>query len=83
MVMTRRTVEHVETVLGVLTGGLALVTLVWREWIEAVFRSDPDHGSGAVEWLAVATLAIASIVCFLLAKRERKRRWAPSATAIR
>ena len=72
MVMSRRMVEHVDTVLGVLTGGLALVTLAWREWIEAVFRIDPDHGSGAVEWLAVATLAVASIVCFLLARRERR-----------
>jgi hypothetical protein len=71
--MNARRAMRLETALGMLTGGLALVTLVWRDWIEAVLRVDPDRGSGAVEWLAVGVLAIASISCFLLARRERRR----------
>jgi hypothetical protein len=66
------TLERVETVVGALTGVLGLITLVWRDWIEAVFRVDPDHGNGEVEWLVVAVLAIVSITCFALARRERR-----------
>ena len=71
--MNARRTMRLETALGLLTGSLALVTLVWRDWIEAVFRVEPDRGSGAVEWLAVGVLAIVSISCFLLARRERRR----------
>jgi hypothetical protein len=60
---------QVAAFLGVLTGGLALVTLIWRDWIEAVFHVDPDHGNGSVEWLVVMTLAIVSVACFVIARR--------------
>jgi hypothetical protein len=71
--MNAQRTMRLETTLGLLTGGLALVTLVWRDWIEAVLRVDPDRGSGVVEWLAVGVLAITCISCFLLANRERRR----------
>ena len=70
---SRRRVARAETVLGVLAGVLALLTVVWRDWIEAVFRVDPDHGNGNVEWLVVAVLATTSITCFALARREWRR----------
>jgi hypothetical protein len=31
-----------------------VVTLFWHDWIEAVFRVDPDQGKGSAEWLVVA-----------------------------
>ena len=43
-----------------LTGALALLTLVWHDWIEA-FGVDPDHGSGAAEWAVVVVCASISV----------------------
>lgn len=39
---------------------LLVVTLAWHDWIELVFGVDPDHGSGALEWLIVALTAVST-----------------------
>jgi hypothetical protein len=46
---------------------------VSREWIEVVFRVDPDHGSGSLEWLIVAVLAVATAVFASLACAQWRR----------
>ena len=33
---------------------LGVLTLFWRDWIEAIFGIDPDHHNGSFEWLIVA-----------------------------
>jgi hypothetical protein len=50
----------VQAVLAVVSGVLGVVTIFWRDWIEAVSGWDPDHGNGAVEWAIVAGLLVLS-----------------------
>lgn len=46
-----------ETGFGSACGALAVLTLFWRDWIEALTGFDPDRGSGAVEVTVVLVLA--------------------------
>jgi hypothetical protein len=52
---------------------LALLTTVWRDWIEIIFRVDPDHGDGSLEWVFVGALALSTVVFSLVARREFRR----------
>jgi hypothetical protein len=52
---------------------LAVVTLVWQNWIEIVFRVDPDHGNGSFERWVVGVAAVLCLTSLLLASREWKR----------
>jgi hypothetical protein len=68
----------VEAVLAAVTGVLGLLTLVWREWIEAVFGVSPDGGDGSLEWAIVLVLFTASLTFTSVARAERRRRIAPA-----
>ena len=59
-----------ESVLGSITGCLAVVTLFWHDWIEAVFGVEPDQGNGSAEWLVVAGLLIITVVLVVGARLE-------------
>lgn len=59
--------------LAVLSALLFLVTLVWHDWIEIVFGVEPDQGSGALEVIIVAAMAVAALVFGLLARAEWRR----------
>jgi hypothetical protein len=63
----------IEAGLGTLSGILFLLTLMVPDWIEAVFRIDPDQHSGSLEWVIVAVLAVTTVVSSLLARREWRR----------
>ena len=52
---------------------VAIVTIAWPDWIELIFRTDADHGSGALE-IVIAGLFAAVAVASALAVRVRIRR---------
>ena len=63
----------VESALATASALLLVVTVLWSEWIEAVFRVDPDGGSGAAEWFVVVVLGIVSALSALAARVEWRR----------
>jgi hypothetical protein len=58
---------------GSVTGVVAVITLFWHDWIEAVFRVDPDSGNGWAEWLIVLVLLLATVTLASGARREWRR----------
>ena len=63
----------IESILATVTGVLAVVTIFWHDWIEAVFGVDPDHGNGSAEWLAVLVLAVVTVALVVGARHEWRR----------
>jgi len=68
-----RALLWLESALSAACSLLAVLTLVWRDWIETLTGADPDHHSGSAEWLVVAALLISAAVLSLLARREWRR----------
>jgi hypothetical protein len=63
----------IETGLGALSAVLFTLTLVVPDWIEAVFRIDPDRRNGSLEVAIVATLALTTLVSSVLVHRQLRR----------
>ena len=74
MVGKARTRFWIEAGLAALTAILFVVTLISREWIEAIFKVDPDGGDGSLEWAIVAALFATSLTLSLLARAEWRRK---------
>src|SRR5713101_4167516 len=48
--------------LGLASALFAVLTLLWRDWVEIVFRVDPDHHSGSLEWTIVAAAVAFTLI---------------------
>jgi hypothetical protein len=55
---------------AILALGFGVITLFWRDWIEFVFRVDPDHHNGSAEWLVISSLFVIAIGLSALAARD-------------
>ena len=56
-----------EMSLASIAGILFVITLVWRDWAEVIFRVDPDQGNGSFEWMIVGGLLVVTLGLFALA----------------
>jgi hypothetical protein len=64
---------RLELGLAAISAALLLATILWRDWIEIVFRVDPDHGSGSLEWMIVAVAALSAVTFAALARIEWRK----------
>lgn len=71
---------RLEAAIAVFAGALGILTVFWRDWIEALTGQDPDHHNGSVEWLAVAALLAVAVAMGALSRRHWKLRLAAVAT---
>jgi hypothetical protein len=62
-----------ESVLAAFTAFLAVLTLVWPDWIEGVFGFDPDHHNGSFERELVIALCLVTVLSAALAGRTWRR----------
>ena len=63
----------IEAALASLCGFLAVLTLITRDWIEALTGYDPDQHNGSVEWMIVIGLALVCLILSLAARAEWRR----------
>ena len=63
----------VEIVAFAIAVTLAIMTLVWREWIEIIFGVDPDQGSGSLEVVITLVAAAVALLVALVARSEWRR----------
>ncbi|MGC4875716.1 ABC transporter permease [Micromonospora sp. DT43] len=69
---TIRTRFWVEVASAALFAVLFVLTLLWKDWLEA-FGFEPDNHDGTVEWLMVAGLFVLSALFAVSARFEWRR----------
>jgi hypothetical protein len=63
----------VETVLTAVVGILAVVTIFWHDWIEALTGWDPDHHNGTAEIYIIIGLAVVAVGLGVVTRMSWKR----------
>jgi hypothetical protein len=73
-----RTRFWVETTLASLCGCLAVLTILWRDWIEGLTGFDPDRHNGSFESAIVAGLFLLCVSVGVAARVEWRRSRTPA-----
>jgi MYXO-CTERM domain-containing protein len=63
---------RVEYILAGVFVVLGTLTAVVPDWIEVVFKVDPDAGNGSLEWALVAAFGLLAAIAALLARRRHQ-----------
>jgi hypothetical protein len=63
----------IETFLALAVGVATIATLFWHDWIETVFRVNPDGDTGSTEWLVVVILMTVTVTVVVSARLEWRR----------
>ena len=63
----------IEMGLALVSGAVLLLTVLWNNWIEIVFRVDPDQGNGSLERLIVLACLAITLATVALARLEWRR----------
>ena len=63
----------IELGLAGISAFLAIITLVWPDWIEIVFGIDPDQSSGSLERAIVGISFVLAVAFVALAHRAWRR----------
>jgi undecaprenyl pyrophosphate phosphatase UppP len=61
-----------ETTIASIAAVMGIITIFWRDWIEALTGWDPDHHNGSFEWIIVAVLLVIAATAGLLARHHRR-----------
>lgn len=62
-----------ETGMGLASLVFAVLTLAWKDWMEIVFKVDPDHHSGSLERMIVGAAVAITVITFAAARVEWRR----------
>jgi hypothetical protein len=62
-----------ETTLASLCGSLSVLTVFWRDWVEALTGFNPDGNNGSFEWAIIAGLLLFCVAAGVAARVERLR----------
>jgi hypothetical protein len=66
----KRTKLWIDSSVAAASGLLGVMTLIRQDWIELIFRVEPDHGSGALEWAIAGGLLLLCFASTSLARVE-------------
>lgn len=69
----RRLRIWIEAALTVISAVMVVLTVAAPNWIEQIFDSSPDHGSGETEWLLTAAALVAALVFASITALEWRR----------